>query len=276
MSARPMRRAGEIGRRVKHFEAYRFWLQMAERFKGKLRARGRLTEAQSLLNELKRNRNNLNNFQRHLNAFISAWRSITWVLQKDIKRTLAGAPRENRAELMRWYGEEAQSLRALPHAEALLELRNVLEKEGSRLPVYQFVLIGLSDEFQTLELSYDVSTSQFIKVGGQIDPEAALRHGAVIRLPKPMTGEEAESWTAENQKTVGKEALNILAHQFERLTAGIKLVSEQKKKAAGYIQLVIDDAGTTMPVDEFITLLESRTKSLEQLVAEAEKRIPDP
>lgn len=249
---------------------------MANLLKEKLRAREKLTEARFFLEELKRNRNNWNNFQRYLSAFIAAWRSVTWVLQKDIKTTLTDAARENSDELMKWYREEAQILRALPHAKALLELRNVLEKEGGRLPVYQFVVIGLTDEFKRLELSYDASTSQFVKVGWEIDPTAALPRGAIMRLPKPMRAEEAKNWMEENQEKVQKETLNIVLRQMERAAAAIKKLANGKIKAAGYIQLIIDNAGTTMPFDDFINLLEDHINSLEQLIAKAENHILAP
>jgi hypothetical protein len=249
---------------------------MAGPFKEKLRARQKLTETQFFLKELKRNKNDFDMFQRHLSAFASAWRSVTCVLQKDIKTTLTDTPRANSNELMKWYRKEAEALRALPHAGALLELRNALLHEGSVLPVYQFVLVGLTDEFQKIEVSYDPATSQFIKLGWQIDPSAALRHEALVRLPKPMTAEEAKNAIVENQGKVWEECLKKLIAQFERLNSATKLMIEKKEKVTGYIQVVIDKAGTTMPLDEFITVLEDRTDSLEQLITKAEKRILDP
>jgi hypothetical protein len=102
------------------------------------------------------------------------------------------------------------------------------------------------------------------------------RQGEVIRLPKPVMGEEIDSWMEVYQEKVTKGTLNILTQQYQRAAEEIKLTPEEKKKVVGHIRVIIDDAGTTMSIDEVVTLLDSRTNSLARLVAAAERRMLAP
>ena len=102
------------------------------------------------------------------------------------------------------------------------------------------------------------------------------RQGEVIRLPKPVTGEERDSWMEVHQEKVTKGTLNLFTQQFQRAAEEIKLTPEEKKKVVGHIRVILDDTGTTMSIDEVVTLLDSRTNSLARLVAAAERRMLAP
>lgn len=60
-----------------------------------------------------------------LNAFLSALRSVTWVLQKEA-HDLAG--------FADWYEKRQQEMKADPTLKKVVELRNVAEKLGSAIP----------------------------------------------------------------------------------------------------------------------------------------------
>jgi hypothetical protein len=70
-------------------------------------------------------------------AFVSAWRSVTFVLQKDYKG-------QYKQEFEDWYAEKQRVLRELPFAGSLLQARQRSIHEGDTFPL---VIIKARDAF---------------------------------------------------------------------------------------------------------------------------------
>jgi hypothetical protein len=79
----------------------------------------RILEAEYFLGQLAKS-NGLE-FQFQLNAFLSASRSVTFVLQKSLNNT---------AGFKDWHGPQQESMKADPSMRFFLELRNISQKEG--------------------------------------------------------------------------------------------------------------------------------------------------
>ena len=64
-------------------------------------------------------------FRFEIGSFFSAARSVTWVIKKDLS---------DKADFKEWYTKEVES--KLTQFKKTVNLRNILEKEGNRFPLF--------------------------------------------------------------------------------------------------------------------------------------------
>jgi hypothetical protein len=130
-------------------------------------ARHRIEEARFFLAELRATGREDRRFPFHLHALVSATRSVSLVLQKDLRGEFGSA-------FDAWWSNEVSQLTSatLPF-EALRELRNMLEKEGSRFPIAHY----------RTELAYGpIEAINYLWSGHESPPSPFLEHIAAAVL----------------------------------------------------------------------------------------------
>ena len=199
-------------------------------------ARHKIDEARFFLNKLATATTQLKEFQYYVSAFVTAWRSVTFVLQKSY----AG-----NAEFARWYADRIASIRAMEHAKALLDLRNIVQKEGT-LPVFELRLV-----------SHD---SDVVKA--QVDSFGELQVKNLRFEPRP-SHRVIDVGGAEGDAL---EAL-VLERIIAATTASVD--SFAKGVAAITTRVVIDEVGTAMTFEDFMNLGLRHLDALQAVVDEA-------
>lgn len=97
-------------------------------------------------------------------AFVSAWRSVTYVLQKDYRG-------HYEQEFDDWYETKQRALRDLPFAEVLLRIRTVSQHEGDTFPL---IVISARDGFGN---TYDITWDQSKRGNGLVNLNIKLIDG---------------------------------------------------------------------------------------------------
>lgn len=117
-----------------------------------LRATDRLKEAEFFLEKLKKTHGKGDEFRYYLSALVSAARSITLVLQKDLRSRHA-------SEFDDWWNEKRQTIPTSPISfETIRNFRNTLQKEGYRVPAV-IELINNDAIFENATVLLDTITS---------------------------------------------------------------------------------------------------------------------
>jgi hypothetical protein len=106
-----------------------------------LRAKDKLEEAEFFLEKLKETSGKGREFRYYLSACVSASRSITWVLQKDLRS-------EYGSKFDDWWNEKKDAVPTSSISfEVIRDLRNVLQKQGNVVPA----IFNLKDKNEGLE-----------------------------------------------------------------------------------------------------------------------------
>lgn len=118
----------------------------------------RLTAAHHFLHGILDNYHNPDEMRWNLNAFLEAARSVTWVLQKELKHHERFGP---------WYEEQQSKMRGNPVLRLLVDKRNYVVKQGnlevhSRVRGVAKVLPKVSLRFTELDLSPEIHTAQIM------------------------------------------------------------------------------------------------------------------
>ena len=151
------------------------------------RSRDKFHEAQFHLRQLQEEfrryeRNDgaaLQRFQWLLAAFATSARSVTFALQREYRH----APGFDE-----WYAKVQRQLKEDETAALFVELRNVMQKEGNRLPMFR-IKVGLTNG-NTYDVMFDVSRKAFdrvVQMSVSLSPEAQELHGTTLRIPGVVT-----------------------------------------------------------------------------------------
>ena len=214
-----------------------------------MRVNDKIEEARFFLEEIKKNKKSIPKLRYYINSFIVSWRSVTFVLQKQYKAIYGKAFEE-------WYEKKAKMLRALPQAKALLNMRNVIQKEGNRLPIYQIEWDDPENQLDSIIASYDPSIKEITRIEMNINKD---NPNAVSRFPKPIPINKVENHKEEIDNAFLSSASRIIpkvAINFEKFTRG-------------GTYLVVDDDGTVLGLEEFINMLETHLTELSSIANEA-------
>jgi len=186
-------------------------------------------------------------FRFILSAFVSAARSITWVLQSEYRG-------KTTADFEAWWDVRRKELQKHPVARLCTELRNVSQKQGNRLPMLQFH--GENPEGSQIQITYDPSAS-----GG--DGVVSLRF-TPARMPlHPVRPDlRDEEWRKHVAETAAEDLAGALSE--EALSLFVPTVE----------LLVINDAGKVVPYEEFIQLAADYLSELRQIANEAVTQLP--
>ncbi len=175
------------------------------------------------------------------NSFVISARSITFVMQKDLRSRYT-------VEFDTWYENERTALAKFGQ---LTAIRNIVQKEGSRLPLSETCYEDSDGNIHTIVWDH---------AGDDIDQfishriEFGSKHEIGKYFPAGATEDEIQTWSAaaiqEHMKTM----------DVTHLLAGGKMLSRK---------LRIDDDGPAISIDEFIIVCTNYAEELGAIVEKA-------
>lgn len=203
-----------------------------------MRSRDKLNEATFFLDKFEYSSNERDR-RYFFGAFVSAWRSITFVVQKDFRS-------EYGSEFDEWYSIRVAELRETEAAGTFLKLRTVLQKEGNRYPLVSMKLESVNGD--SISFDWDVSKGKNGLVKFQVDyiegpsfpvdedsDEESLWVDRMVQilvdLPATISGskvKELQYCLGDNLEPVSLEKVIELCHI--NLSAVSKLVDEAERK----------------------------------------------
>jgi hypothetical protein len=218
-------------------------------------ARDKLQEAEFFLDRL-REHDSGRDFRYYLSAFLSAARSVTWVLQAELKSKYGD-------EFERWYEPHQRTLAVDRIARIVKEARNILLKRGSREPVYtstyrsplgaesvsiSWTIDQLADDAPSPDIHISLDPGQF-RMSVEIDAS----------LPVEQQQEQVDAQVAQG--------LELLAPVFlERAQAIVQEVEPEI-----LVSLLGEDA---IPASILLSDLQTYVESLRRLIDDADARFP--
>jgi hypothetical protein len=192
-----------------------------------LRAEDKLKEANFFLKKLKTTKGKGEEFRYYLSALASATRSITLVLQADLRS-------EHGERFNEWWEQKKEDIPVVPISfETIRKLRNVLQKEGHKLRyAYKFkhnkegvVIERLIDLFEVgsgpMEISFTDSPTISRNVDETIEDfkKRAIEELNQYAFSKILSA--ADSLTEFNVSS-GVEVSTGVIYDFETLVAGFE------------------------------------------------------
>ena len=217
-----------------------------------LRATDRLNEAEFFLGKLKETGEKDPEFRYYLSALLSASRSITLVLQEDLRPKYGEKFNE-------WWESRRESVSHGPFSFGTIRnLRNVFQKKGSRLPLL-FKSEDSDEKSGTAEITWDPSRGSegLEKLVINFPP------GITIKL-EDVQGESKEELderlTAKVMEIDSDLYSDVLKRQLE---SGLKL--------SGF---VLSDDVPPLPFDSIVEGFSNYLASVRIVVEEAEREFP--
>lgn len=186
-----------------------------------------------------------------LNAFVNSARSVTFAIQKHYRNVFG-------EEFNTWYKARKTCLKEY---EWFVNLRNINQKQGNRLPLFRPTASDLNGNTETITIDYSNDDQQQL-IGFSINFSKGDAPGVRIEeCPDPKKREQL----LINLAT--KKILKLFEDDPSRFKTNTGLDETF---------LIIDDSGTEMSVLEFINHAEGYLKKLNILVKDAEKRFKLP
>lgn len=141
-------------------------------------------------------------FRRNVQSSIQAFRSVTWLLQKQ---------KDSIASFEGWYSRKQDAMRADPRLRWLVEARNRIEKQGD-LETHSTFTVEHTDswlppEKRVFELPPGIRPEDTAKIIAATYPESKCGEGAILKLSR--------EWVDSEMPT--EELLNLLVHAFSVL-----------------------------------------------------------
>ena len=200
-------------------------------------AEDKLKEAQFFFDKMRRCSRG-STFRYYLSAFVSACRSVTLVLQKDLRAKYG-------EQFEQWYREQQAKLVSDQTASIVTLCRNVTQKEGSRLPIYTFRSPESERHGEYLEISCDgVDLKRSLKVTYRFPDATATIH---VDESRPI-----EEQVAEKMREMAPDVLARMGELKEKLfdeICGERLVSFSKDESPIPVEIWIEH------LQEYVALL---------------------
>lgn len=138
-------------------------------------------------------------FRRNVQSSIQAFRSVTWLLQKE---------KESIPSFADWYAKKQDDMRADERLRWLVEARNKIEKQGD-LETHSTFTVEHTDswlppEKRVLKLPPTTRPEDIAKVIAATYPESRCSEGAILKLSR--------EWVDSEMPT--KELLSLLVHVY--------------------------------------------------------------
>lgn len=202
-------------------------------------------ELSSFLNKLTSNLNSkpIHRFRFNTNAFMNSARAVTLVLQKDYK-TLEPS-------FDNWYQEKIKSLDSSQNSKLFLNLRNINQKEGNRLPI--FVSEHEDIDKTRFQFQWDYSETGEKRMHG-MGIHFGTKHDFGVHIPHGTPNKEIEEKLAKVLPKAMKEAYE----KFNFSTS--KLVN---------FSILINDEKTEVLIHEFIDMCNDHYSVLDRIVKDA-------
>ncbi len=219
-------------------------------------ARDKLREAEFFLDKLSGRTGR--DFRYYLSAFLSAARSVTWVLQAELRPKFA-------AEFDEWYEPYQQSLGRDRTARLVKHTRNALLKRGSKEPSYMRTWRSPVGK-DSITASYTVDQLAY---SGDIQVSITLGLD-----PGPISVEIDEGQSLEEQRTQAElQVEQHLEEQFHRALPDLlprihKLVDEVEPE----VLLSFHDDEEPYSMEDLHSDLKAYVGKLTEIIDEAEAR----
>jgi len=214
-----------------------------------MRSRDKLYETQFYLRQMRKfaaeysagDHKAFHRFRFSFNSFVSASRSITFVLQKDLKSRYS-------TEFDNWYEEERI---ALAEFAQFTKIRNVILKEGSRLPLSEICYEDSDGNIFTIVWDHAGDDIEQL-IGYSID--LGPKHEIGRYFPAGATEDELKTWAAAALQE------HLTTMDMACLLTRAKMLSQK---------LRIDDDGPAISIEEFITVCANYAEALRAIVEKA-------
>ncbi len=144
-----------------------------------LNTHDKFNEAHYFLSEIVTNYHEPEPFRWSLNAFLEALRSVTFVFQKETKRTTG---------IAKWYGTQQQTMRVDSLLRTFVEGRNIVVKEGMLKPT-STADIGLF-RGRVLKLTFGMKVSPFVPSKVLLEQAQTVLIGTILDIEHSAIGEQ--------------------------------------------------------------------------------------
>jgi hypothetical protein len=216
------------------------------------RARDKLQEAEFFLEKARQSKEPGPEFRYYFNASVSAFRAISFVLQKDF-RSIHGSEFEEW-----WTRTKAQPPLSTLDFKALVHVRNVSQKEGSQLPLV--ILSGRPGE-HLKELVENIEIVQ--------DPSAPGDRSSIKSIKISLAREHPLlSITTEND--VPEEEVARLME--ERMIEILQQITRSLDVTLELSGLRLEQDGPTLTREQVLALLDDQAKAWREVLDEAEQQ----
>ncbi len=190
----------------------------------------------------------LDGFRYSFYAFVTAARSITFVLQKEYRR-------DHGEQFDKWYSEYQNSLSVSTSAKTVLKLRNIVLKEGSKFPSFNVVWKD-EKENKITYIFYPFFEDEDEGVQ-RIVIEYGPGSGPSLQIPEDASEEEFKKYVMDAlPELVPSDFIS------ESLSTG-KIIS---------FGLILDEKHTLMSIDDVFALCDNYIRDMEHIAVEAKQR----
>jgi hypothetical protein len=216
------------------------------------RARDKLQEAEFFLEKARQAQETGPEFRYYFNASASAFRAVSFVLQKDFRSI-------HESEFEEWWTRtKAQPPLSTLDFKALVRVRNVSHKEGSQFPLV--ILSGRPGE-QLKELVENIEIVQ--------DPSASGDRSSIKSITISLASADPRlSITTEND-VPEEEADRLMEERMVEILQEITRSSDLTLEPAGFR---LEEGGPTLSREQVLAMLGDQAKAWHQVLDEAERQ----
>ena len=212
-----------------------------------VRYKDKLNQGKYILNKIKEEipkllveTKSVHRFRYEIVSFFSVMRSVTWVIQKDLKK---------HSNFKKWY--EDIVLKKLRPFKNTIDIRNVLEKEGNRFPL--FVFFYETVDGKVFEITWDYSgddVEQLVGFGGEFP----------VFIPESVTDEDLNKINCEIYGGITKLVMeNVHTSKIKE----VRLIFEDITSE--------DNIEKKMTIEKFEKFVDDYFEVMKEIVEEAEK-----
>lgn len=224
-----------------------------------LRALDRLEEAEFFLRKAEETGGKRPEFRYYFSALVSAARSITWVLQHDLRS-------KHGANFDSWWEARKAAIPASPIPfDVIAQLRNVLQKEGSRLPLEVYSAEVSGGPVDAIEIWHDPAQGREGVTMISLKPKpGAWRYRFTI---EGESEEELERQREGARKEFARKAFQELMSQFSSID-----LAQLDFRLLGF---ALEEDSSPLPFDEVMKGFKDYLSAMRQLVEDAQATFPE-
>ena len=186
-------------------------------------------------------------------AFLSSWRSVTWVMQKEYRGQF-------KERFNSWYEGQLASLSSLPYAKELLELRTVVQHEGDLYP--QLIIENVDTASgHIIRIHYDASRGHIVSCEWNLQPTGPGRPR------RSLTESEIANGHLEATQEDVMGASKDLAEYMNRIKASDLHFQD--------VHFVLNAQGVTLSSAKMREVIELHLAALSTMVIELEATFGD-
>ena len=217
-----------------------------------MRSKDKLHEAQYFLHQLSKTGGKQPEFRYLFSAVVTSCRSISLVLQKDMRRKYG-------EEFDKWWEISKQNIPDLPIPfEVIRRARNIVEKKGSMLPLIQYAASYDDEYIDEIEVVMDPSSNEHALYSMTVHLRPGHPHFDIEGSENPTDEELDEIGTKLVMMYVEEITKRFIAKPVDRRFVGYRLSEETP----------------AMPFDDVVDGLTEYINAMGDLIEDAEVRFP--